>query len=152
MTFRMTRNASLIVVGLLMATLAFPAVAGAQGRGGQNRGGQGGSRPQQDRGLYREKRFIVHLYQGFLNRQPSPREVSMWTEKMGGGASPEELVRDFMNSDEFFIRQSYIGLLGREPDADGMDTFARALRRGENRAFVVESIIASPEFRGRMRN
>lgn len=147
MTLRMTRNASLIVVGLLVATLAFPAAAGAQGRGGQ-----GGNRPQQDRGLYRERRFIVHLYQGFLNRQPSPREVSTWTAKMGGGASPEELVRDFMNSDEFFIRQSYLGLLGREPDAGGMDTFARALRRGENRAFVVESIIASPEFRSRLRN
>ena len=147
MTHRTTFTACLITIGLLAATLAAPAISGAQ----QHRQPIGAPRPQQDRGLYKERRFIVHLYLGFLNRQPSGAEVNTWVAKMSVGGSPEEIVRGFMNSDEYFIRQSYIGLLGREPDPEGMDTFTKALRRGESRAFVVESIIGSPEFRGRMR-
>src|SRR5512137_649319 len=56
--------------------------------------------PPQDRALYREERFIVHLYRGFLGRQPSPGEVGTWSERMGRGASPGDLVRAFMDSDE----------------------------------------------------
>jgi hypothetical protein len=65
---------------------------------------------------------------------------------MGDGASPGDLVREFMDSDEYFIRQSYLGLLRREPDPEGMDTYSRELRRGRSRASVVESLIDSDEF------
>ena len=70
---------------------------------------------------------------------------------MGGGASPGELVRFFMDSDEYFIWQTYRGLLGRDPDPAGMDAYSRALRGGESRAAVVEAILRSEEFRRRMR-
>ena len=106
--------------------------------------------PPPDRALYREERFIVQLYQGFLNRRPLPDEVRSWSAKMGGGASPGELVRFFMETDEYFIRQVYNGLLGREPDPSGRDSITRALRGGESRAAVVEGIIRSEEFRRRM--
>jgi hypothetical protein len=102
--------------------------------------------PPQDAALYREERFIVHLYRGFLGRQPSPAEVRTWSERMGGGASPGDLVRAFMDSDEYFIRQSYLSLLRREPDPEGMNTYARELRNGWSRARVVEALINSDEF------
>jgi hypothetical protein len=101
--------------------------------------------------LYREQRFIIHLYQGFLKRQPSSAEVREWTQKLGRGSDPTELVQAFMNSDEYFIRQTYLGLLGREPDAGGMDEYARALQNGRSRADVVESILSSEEFGRRLR-
>jgi hypothetical protein len=65
---------------------------------------------------------------------------------MGGGASPGDLVRAFMDSDEYFIRQSYLSLLQREPDPGGMNTYAQELRSGRSRASVVESLINSDEF------
>ena len=102
--------------------------------------------PPEDRALYREERFIVHLYRGFLGRQPSPEEVRTWSGRMGGGASPGDLVRAFMDSDEYFIRQSYLGLLRREPDPGGMNSYAQELRSGRSRSSVVESLINSDEF------
>jgi len=103
------------------------------------------------RALYREQRFISQLYQGFLNRQPSSSELRVWSDRLGRDAGPTELVREFMDSDEFFIRETYRGLLGREPDASGMDAYQRALRGGQSRADVVELILSSEEFRARMR-
>ena len=56
-----------------------------------------------------------------------------------------------MESDEYFIRQTYRGLLGRDPDPAGMDAYSRALRGGQSRADVVEAIIRSEEFHKRLR-
>jgi len=117
----------------------------------------GGLRPIQrqdrdrNRNLYSEQRFIRHLYQGFLNRQPSSGELGFWSDRLGREANPTELVQEFMDSDEFFIREIYRGLLGREPDASGMDTYLRELRSGKSRADVVEAILSSEEFRNRVR-
>ena len=110
-------------------------------------------RPQQDdqRAMYREERFVRHLYEGFLDRRPSPEEMRTWTRKLGGGERPIDLVRAFMDSDEYFVRQTYRALLGRDPDPSGLDTYLRSLRRGESREEVVESILRSPEFRRRLK-
>lgn len=111
--------------------------------------------PERDReryrGMYGEQRFIRHLYQGFLNRQPSSSELRDWGSRLGRDANPTELVQEFMDSDEFFVREIYRGLLGREPDASGKDTYLRALRDGQSRADVVEALLASEEFRNRLR-
>ncbi|MHB8835261.1 MAG: DUF4214 domain-containing protein [Candidatus Methylomirabilia bacterium] len=106
---------------------------------------------EQHRRLYSEQRFIRHLYQGFLNRQPSSNELRTWSDRLGRDANPTELVQEFMDSDEFFVRETYRGLLGREPDASGKDTYLRALGDGQSRADVVEAILSSEEFRNRLR-
>jgi hypothetical protein len=105
----------------------------------------------QRRTLYSEQRFIRHLYQGFLNRQPSSYELRVWSDRLGRDANPTELVQEFMDSDEFFIREIYRGLLGREPDSSGMDTYLRVLQDGRSRADVVEALLVSEEFRNRLR-
>jgi hypothetical protein len=106
---------------------------------------------EQRRTLYSEQRFIRHLYQGFLNRQPSSYELRVWSDRLGRDANPTELVQEFMDSDEFFIREIYRGLLGREPDSSGMDTYMRVLQDGRSRADVVEALLASEEFRRKLR-
>jgi len=105
----------------------------------------------QSRALYGEQRFIRHLYQGYLSRQPSSAELRFWSDRLGRDANPTDLVREFMDSDEFFIRETYRGLLHREPDSSGMDTFMRMLRDGRSRADVVESLLVSEEFRQNLR-
>ncbi|HWR97843.1 MAG TPA: DUF4214 domain-containing protein, partial [Candidatus Methanoperedens sp.] len=97
-------------------------------------------------GLRREGPFIRHLYRGFLGREPANDEVRAWQRVLGDRAGATEVIRSFMESDEFFIRQAYLGLLRREPDSSGMDSFTRALRDGRSRADVIESILDSDEF------
>jgi hypothetical protein len=110
-----------------------------------------GSPPRDDqRALYREERFIRHLYQGFLRREPSREELRSWTDRLGRRDRPIDLVQAFMDSDEYFIRETYRGLLGREPDTSGMDTYIQSLRGGGSREDMVEEILRSPEFRKRL--
>jgi hypothetical protein len=99
----------------------------------------------------REAPFVRHLYRGFLGRAPSEEELRYWVRQLGKEIGTTEMVRSFMESDEFFLRQSYLGLLGREPDPAGKESYSRALRDGASRADVVESILSSEEFETRMR-
>ena len=163
MNVRVDKKMSLLVVFLLCGALAASSNAGAAAPWFA----PGGHRPgvprvrtrdsaaerdrEQRRSLYSEQRFIRHLYQGFLNRQPSPYELRVWSDRLGRDANPTELVQDFMDSDEFFIRETYRGLLGREPDSSGMDTYMRVLQDGRSRADVVEALLVSEEFRNRLR-
>lgn len=169
MNTRMNKTTSLLATFLLGVVLAASSNAGAAAPwfkpGGVvlvpvpvpvPKGGHAGDRGRdrgrgENRRLYSEQRFIRHLYQGFLNRQPTADELRTWTDRLGRDATPTELVRDFLESDEFFIRQTYLGLLGREPDRPGMNTYMGVLREGRSRADVVESILASDEFRNRLR-
>jgi hypothetical protein len=73
--------------------------------------------------------------------------VRAWGRQLGTETGPTGLVRSFIESDEYFVRQTYLGLLRREPDPYGMDAFTRLLRSGGSRADVVESILRSDEFR-----
>ena len=148
-------KASLLAAFLLGGVIAFSASADAvspwYGPGGVKPIPQGDRERERRQNLYGEQRFIRKLYQGFLNRQPSPNELRFWSDRLGRDANPTELVQEFMDSDEFFIRQSYRGLLGREPEPSGMEAYQRALRGGKSRAFVVEEILSSQEFRSQLR-
>jgi hypothetical protein len=151
------RKQSLRAALLLGAVLAVAANAGAVSPwfnpGGLKPIQPGDPKREQERRnkMYREERFIRNLYQGFLNRQPSPPELRVWSDRLGREANPTAMVRDFMDSDEFFIRETYRGLLGREPDPSGMNAYMRALQGGRSRADVVEAILSSEEFRNRLR-
>ena len=161
MSARVNKKMSLLAVVMLGGVLAASADAGAAApwfhpgglrpipQGNRNRESDHDS--AQRRTQYSEQRFIRHLYQGFLNRQPSSNELRVWSDRLGRDANPTELVREFMDSDEFFIRETYRGLLGREPDSSGMGTYMRLLQDGRSRADVVEALLVSEEFRSRLR-
>ena len=159
MNARVQKKMSLLAIFLLGGVFAASAAAGPPTPwfipGGLRpipRGNRSRDRDEaQRRTLYSEQRFIRHLYQGFLNRQPSPYELRVWSDRLVRDANPTELVREFMDSDEFFIRETYRGLLGREPDSSGMDTYLRVLQDGRSRADVVEALLTSAEFRNRLR-
>lgn len=136
----------------LAAAVATPALAQPRS-GGRPSERQPQKKPvaQDMRAMYREDRFVRHLYRGFLHREPSRDEVHAWLRRLDAGDRPIDLVRSFMDSDEYFVRETYRGLLGREPDPEGMEGYLRMLRRGGNRAEMVENILGSPEFRKALR-
>jgi hypothetical protein len=128
-----------------------PPGGGYQGQREDRGEGRHEERRRDERALYREERFVRHLYQGFLRRQPSGEELRGWTRRLGSTDRPLDLVRAFMDSDEYFVRETYRGLLGREPDPQGMDTYMRVVRGRGGRDEVVEQILRSPEFRRTLR-
>lgn len=62
---------------------------------------------------------------------------------------PSYALREFLDyHDEEFVRNAYIGLLQREPDAEGFSSFLEALRRGQlGKAEILGRMRLSPEGR-----
>lgn len=69
-------------------------------------------------------RFIQMLYYNFLNRLPAQSEVSFWETALVGGKPREDMVMDFLNSEEFnqagrFVAGIYVGILNRDAEYGG---------------------------------
>jgi len=70
-------------------------------------------------------------------RGPKPPSAA---QRTGRGADPDP------NPDREFLISVYRRMLGREPDAEGLESHLRALREGRPRAELVLDFAASPEF------
>jgi hypothetical protein len=150
--------AALLLAGMLALTTTAHAEASWDGPGGDRPRGPAGRRTEEPRERsrergpeFRDRKFVNLICQGFLNRQPSREDQRVWVDRLQREGAPSAFVLDFLASDEYFVREVYRGLLDREPDAAGLDFYARALRSGQSRAQVVESLLASEEFRRRLR-
>ena len=69
----------------------------------------------------------------------------------------EEVINAFFESAEYrgsgrnnhdYARDLYHGVLGREPDAEGLNNWIRAMNDGMSRAEVLRRFFASPEYQG----
>ncbi|MBO1078495.1 DUF4214 domain-containing protein [Roseomonas haemaphysalidis] len=98
------------------------------------------------------------LYEAALNRAPEATGLNFWYSKLEAGESVVQIAQGFMNSDEFrtnyggqdndgFIRQLYLNVLGRAPDAAGFEHFQAELASGTSRAEVLVSFSDSLENR-----
>lgn len=76
---------------------------------------------------------IADAYQRVLGRAPSASEVTYWTSQFGADVDPTELSkfsvaaqpeRAAAPTTNNAIRQMYLSVLGREPDASGLQYFA----------------------------
>jgi len=56
--------------------------------------------------LFDAERFVQALYLGFLLREPEPGAVAGWSKALAGGAAPDEVAHQFLNSAEFKQRHS----------------------------------------------
>ena len=72
--------------------------------------------------------FVTQMYQGLLGRDPEEDGFNYWTDRLTNGETVEEIVRGFIDSEEFkasnvdqnaFINGLYKGVLGRTADLDG---------------------------------
>ena len=76
---------------------------------------------------------IADAYQRVLGRAPSASEIAYWTSQFGSDVDPVELStfsvaaqpeRAAVPTTNDAIRQMYLSVLGREPDASGLQYFA----------------------------
>ena len=76
---------------------------------------------------------IAAAYERVLGRAPSASEIAYWTSQFGSGVDPTELStfsvaaqpeRAAAPTTNNAIRQMYLSVLGREPDASGLQYFA----------------------------
>jgi hypothetical protein len=87
---------------------------------------------------------IVAAYERVLGRTPSKDEIAYWTSQFGPGVDPTELStfsvaaqpeRAAAPTTNNAIRQMYLSVLGREPDASGLkyfsDRFGPTVETGE---------------------
>jgi hypothetical protein len=82
-----------------------------------------------------QRRFIEMLYYSFLNRLPVTTEVAFWEGLLAGGKSREDMVVDFLNSEEFnltgrFVAGLYVGILNRDAEYGGWLFQRNALTSG----------------------
>ena len=76
---------------------------------------------------------IAAAYERVLGRAPSASEIAYWTSQFGSGVDPTELStfsvaaqpeRAAAPTTNSAIRQMYLSVLGREPDASGLQYFS----------------------------
>jgi VCBS repeat-containing protein len=97
---------------------------------------------------------IIRLYQGSFNRVPDQGGLKTW---VNSGYSLEDIAAGFTSSDEFtnlyktnepteeFITSLYRNVLGREPDAEGLNNW---LNSGMSAHTILMRFTESEEFRG----
>ena len=95
-------------------------------------------------------------YQGILGREPDEDSVRSHVERLRSGAALGEVLSDLAASDEHWrrqkdrhleelLREGYQGILGREPDEDGVRSHVERLRSGATLGEVLSDLVASDE-------
>jgi len=83
---------------------------------------------------FRQAGAVVQaLYADLLGRGVDPAGMQTWSDLLVGGAGGPVLVATLTGSDEYIvlrIRQAYLEVLGREPEATGLADWYRAIRAG----------------------
>jgi Ca2+-binding RTX toxin-like protein len=100
---------------------------------------------------------VYRLYGATLGRQPDAGGLKGWASAIDSGSlTLKQAAAGFMESQEFaarygnpedkaFVTLLYKNVLGREPDATGLDTWTAALAGGKSRADVVLDFSESAE-------
>ncbi len=99
--------------------------------------------------------LVTKDYQDYLGRTPGSAEVAYWVGVMRGGATHEQVQAGFVGSAEFYrhsgntdqgwVGAMYQNLLGRAPDAGGLDFWVRKAVAGADRAAIAVGFATSAE-------
>ena len=101
--------------------------------------------------------YVDQLYQGLLGRAADDSGRVTYVNKLvNDKVSAASIAEAIVGSAEFrarpltneeFITAMYQGLLGRDPDEAGMESFKTAFAVGQSRTWVFKQILASAEFK-----
>jgi hypothetical protein len=99
--------------------------------------------------------FVTSLYQNLLERTaPEATDVEYWSNVLASGASradvattfalsPDAITVDQSNSE--YVESLYQSALGRDSDAEGLNSWVTALFNGASRGDIAQSIVNSAE-------
>ena len=100
--------------------------------------------------------FVERLYNNCLGRESDAYGKNNWVNEIiyngmpGGDVARGFLYSDEMKnmnlSDEDFVRTLYSTLLDREPDAEGLANWTKALAEGQSRESIIDGFIDSTEW------
>jgi hypothetical protein len=94
--------------------------------------------------------FVDSLYRRLLGRAPDLGGFAFWVDQLAQGASPADVARGFLVSEEFarrFVREQHLRLLRREPDPVAWTDWTNRVLAGTAHQQVVAGFVASPEYR-----
>ena len=101
---------------------------------------------------------VYRLYLGVLDREPDLAGFEGWTARLASGTAYETVVAGFVGAPEFvtrfdvpdsraFVTLLYNNVLGRAPDAAGLDHWVAQIDGGaRSRPQVVTLFVSSPEY------
>lgn len=100
--------------------------------------------------------FVSRMYKYCLGRQADYPGLTSWvTELVKGNATGTKIATGFFYSEEMkqkklsdhdYVVNAYRALLGREPDADGLNYWVSLLGRNNDRTKIVNGFVRSVEF------
>ena len=106
------------------------------------------------------REFVRDMYRAVLGRDADREGIASFLGNSGRPFNPAAVVGALLDSEEFqrrnfrrhapeLARTFYQGILGREPDKEGLEAYTAKLAQKENVAEALESLLASEEFRRR---
>jgi predicted outer membrane repeat protein len=104
------------------------------------------------------RNLVTGIYQRYLGRGPDPTGLAAWVTLLQGSLTDEQLEAGFIGSPEYiqnhggtgenWVRGMYHDLLGRAPDAAGLNAWLTQLRQGVSPAAIALGFAASAEREG----
>ncbi len=105
--------------------------------------------------------LVKAAFRGLLRREPEPDALAVHVEGLAATRDISAIFQDVFSSQEFrekvmitiapdLVRAAYRGLLGRDPDPDGLATHSRAIAESKEFTPVLANIVRSNEFMCRM--
>ncbi len=107
---------------------------------------------------WENQRLVASLYLGVLGRPPDASGFDHYVSALADGRGPEQLLHDWADGEEWqaafgeldhegFVRRLSRGLLGREPDALELATWAPEAAEGpeRRRRLILETLLVDPE-------
>lgn len=105
---------------------------------------------------------LSRLYMAYFKRLPDAGGIDYWVGRMNGGLTLNAVSAEFAKSAEFrtlygntgnsaFVTLVYQNVLGRGPDAAGLDYWVDKIEGGMTRGTVMTNFSESPEGKGRFR-
>jgi len=114
--------------------------------------------------------YVDILYRALLGREPDSQGRTAWRNRIAAGWPRENVMAGFINSVEFtnlcsqagivrgtytpppgiaehtrFVTNMYRGVLGREPEQDGLQIWIKRIREGRTGASVAQGFVFSSE-------
>jgi Ca2+-binding RTX toxin-like protein len=100
---------------------------------------------------------VYRIYEAALGREPDSNGLANWVGALEKGVALQSIGDGFLNSPEFvgrfgagdnaaFVTLMYQNVLGRAPDAQGLQSWVSYLASGHSRSEVLTGFSDSPEF------